>query len=969
MTRKTARVLKLYSPSCANVAGESPCKAFRRLSPALDFDFIGTAPSLVPVIGPATVTFTRAGATATRVNPAGLIEVVAADTPRFDFDPVTLRSKGLLIEQARTNLLSYSVPDNTNWTAHTTDGTPNYGTAPDGTQSTYRTQSATPHRYRGGAVDVATYTYSIFVKAAPTDSIKIYVDGSIRAGGAFGSSQATFATPSSAPSLGGSLLPSSARCDLWGVIDGTNVYRVFLTFAPLSAGTANCFVYPSTANSQEWWGAQLEPGFGTSHIPSAGAPVTRNADVPTSDGIGSWINQNEGVFFAEFQKLPGAPIGLPFAINNAGTYGAGNGMLLRHGSTFVEFGGNGSGATASGATAEGINRACGAYRQSDTSQAVTVNGSAAVQNNTLDYTGGGTRLQFGALNSALAQPFSGHIRRFTYYNSRLSNADLETLSGKGVIDRANACHNTRRTCRDTANFVLTSKVYRFTGTDDEIESGTLTRPYITEISSAATELNFEEGLGRRSTTRVTLLDETDSDVQQDPYRLDRALPAAGTFWRNYKARNLHYANHPAEIETYIITDGVWGAPIVERFLIDSIDGPGKDGRVQVVLKDPTASLDNTMTPAPTTGKLAQPLGLNDLQAVLEVGDGEQYGTSGYFKHNDEVIRFTSRTGDTLSWPDGTYRAQFGTSAQAGKAGDALQLCHVGIDEAFATTVKRLFNSGGMDDSLLDLAGLASEVNAWLSHGYTTTYCIVTPTRTSELVKELFVLVGMASCWNPESQKQVFRVYAPRSPAELVPKILTGAGHLMFDTVQIETLDDKRLTRVTVRFDLARATANLREAKNYLTAEGAISLDAEGPNEYDDVRAEELFSRFFTLTNRPAMRTLAQRRASRYRDAPQDVEFRVDPKDGDLAEGAMVDLLTDKIVDVHGQPKLVRVIITKKHRSRRHGDYRARITSFGDRRYAFIAPNGTPDYPNHAGYACIAAATGLMSDGTDGFRIW
>ena len=43
------------------------------------------------------------GANGTRVNSAGLI--VASTTPRFDYDPVTLAPLGLLVEEARTNLL------------------------------------------------------------------------------------------------------------------------------------------------------------------------------------------------------------------------------------------------------------------------------------------------------------------------------------------------------------------------------------------------------------------------------------------------------------------------------------------------------------------------------------------------------------------------------------------------------------------------------------------------------------------------------------------------------------------------------------------------------------------------------------------------------------------------------------------------------------------------------------------------
>jgi len=67
-------------------------------------EFAGTA-SLTPVIGTTAPTVTRAGNTATRVNSSGLIEVVNANLPRFDYNPSTRECKGLLIEDARTNLV------------------------------------------------------------------------------------------------------------------------------------------------------------------------------------------------------------------------------------------------------------------------------------------------------------------------------------------------------------------------------------------------------------------------------------------------------------------------------------------------------------------------------------------------------------------------------------------------------------------------------------------------------------------------------------------------------------------------------------------------------------------------------------------------------------------------------------------------------------------------------------------------
>jgi len=64
--------------------------------PALDLNFLGGSLD-------SRVTFTRASA-GWAYNSAGTLTSYAINTPRFDYDPVTLAAKGLLIEEARTNL-------------------------------------------------------------------------------------------------------------------------------------------------------------------------------------------------------------------------------------------------------------------------------------------------------------------------------------------------------------------------------------------------------------------------------------------------------------------------------------------------------------------------------------------------------------------------------------------------------------------------------------------------------------------------------------------------------------------------------------------------------------------------------------------------------------------------------------------------------------------------------------------------
>ena len=81
--------------------------ATERVLPRLALDF--TTGVLDPRI-----TVIRALNTATTINSSGVIVAVNADLPRFDYNPSTLASKGILIEETRVNLLLNSLLNGTN---------------------------------------------------------------------------------------------------------------------------------------------------------------------------------------------------------------------------------------------------------------------------------------------------------------------------------------------------------------------------------------------------------------------------------------------------------------------------------------------------------------------------------------------------------------------------------------------------------------------------------------------------------------------------------------------------------------------------------------------------------------------------------------------------------------------------------------------------------------------------------------
>lgn len=89
----------MITPSYSTTATE-------RVLPRLALDF-------TTAVADARVSVARANNTATRINASGAPEIVNANLPRLDFDPATLVCKGLLVEEARTNLLLNSLINGT----------------------------------------------------------------------------------------------------------------------------------------------------------------------------------------------------------------------------------------------------------------------------------------------------------------------------------------------------------------------------------------------------------------------------------------------------------------------------------------------------------------------------------------------------------------------------------------------------------------------------------------------------------------------------------------------------------------------------------------------------------------------------------------------------------------------------------------------------------------------------------------
>lgn len=406
--------------------------------PSLSLDFL-TMSAL-----PASITFTR-GSSATFVGSNGYIQTASTNTPRFDYDPVTLAAKGLLIEEQRTNLQPYSNFTAAQWDTNlgTVTITNNSITGPDGTSSmslAAESAGAGFHAMYSGLSNVptvvagTTYTATVYIKAGTRRYVQFGMGAS--ASGLWGVVvDTTNMTIAAAGATGSATYASSSITNV-----GNGIYRVSVTgtfptisgYTGLSGLDTPVFTAsPSSSGSQTWYcyGIQLEAGaFATSYIPTVASTVTRSADVASMTGtnFSSWYNQSAGTFTAGFDTVGvGAAFNIwALAATDAtpsgrivmgGNPGSGRGFVFASGATQADM--------LSGTITNNVAvRGAIAYATNDF--AFTLNGASP----TLDTVGTlptPDRLSIGQYNGTYV---NGHIRTLSYYNSRLSNTQLQALT-------------------------------------------------------------------------------------------------------------------------------------------------------------------------------------------------------------------------------------------------------------------------------------------------------------------------------------------------------------------------------------------------------------------------------------------------------------------------------------------------------------------------------------------------------------
>jgi hypothetical protein len=375
----------------------------------------------------------------------------ADNVARFDHNPVTGESLGLLIEEQRTNLYTYSgdLADTGGWNDNLgITVTANQAVAPDGTLAATLVQqntSSTSHRVRRNPSTTYVlgerYTQSAYLKFAGrryvgfwmfntrfgVNQISVFdlVEGTV-----FSTSGGATATITPVGNGWFRCTNTSIACTSGGN-SGSDIAALYS-----DDGSTNIYTAPNEWDGVLVWGAQIEEGaFPTSYIPTVAAQVTRSADAASMTGanFSSWYSENNiGSFYAESNEIGGNNSG-PFWLNDGANT---RGIAYRRSTDGGALEASYRSASANRATAIAgsivpigqSNKVAVSFDAANTS--VSANGAVAVSSSSSNIYPSINQVRVGFVQVAGSSPFiwCGHIRKLAYYPKRLADAELQALT-------------------------------------------------------------------------------------------------------------------------------------------------------------------------------------------------------------------------------------------------------------------------------------------------------------------------------------------------------------------------------------------------------------------------------------------------------------------------------------------------------------------------------------------------------------
>ena len=361
------------------------------------------------------------------------------DQPRFDYDPLTGESKGLLIEEQRTNLFSYSEDLSGFYANGDIIVNKEKTVAPDGSFCGSIIRYDEPdsnirpgqHIYLidniSSSQNVSTSFYAKTINQANvvvnTGSCVVLFDLDLSQHTVLQNDNDTAFISASIEHVGNDWF----RCTVIALGSGSNSqYQISPWLSSTEKNWGKRYHNGDSRSGVFLWGLQLELGsFPTSHIKTSGASVTRSADNAsiTGENFSSWYRQDEGSLYCEASKRDVPSSVVPVSVDaGASDYIF---LNLRSLESFEIKKNNNYQVSALGfsnVSAETYHKIIGAYKKD--SAAVSINGLSALNDSACEIPTV-NRLTIGS-TSGVTQ--NVHIKKLAYYPQRLTNEQLQQLT-------------------------------------------------------------------------------------------------------------------------------------------------------------------------------------------------------------------------------------------------------------------------------------------------------------------------------------------------------------------------------------------------------------------------------------------------------------------------------------------------------------------------------------------------------------
>lgn len=564
--------------------------------------------------------------------------------------------------------------------------------------------------------------------------------------------------------------------------------------------------------------------------------------------------------------------------------------------------------------------------------------------------------------------YDDQLKAFSRTSSTLVDIELDSClqeHGQSPCLASGApCYKTLKTCQFKSAYVPGTRPIKLCLHDTpQPQPGEIIRPYILSITELSQEILPAESLLINQRMTITMLDEPDSDVGIDPYRVSPALrqspggtevvTTAGTFWRKVRARNPHYKNRRVTVRQGWVADGFSKSDYKITFVgvIDNIQ-VGSNGQVTMIVKGLLQQVD-VEYPKKTDGAIG-PLGLAAAEVVsmsLTAWSGVDryalvassvYDAAGIVVVDGEVIGYASLGFDSSSGiatliglTRGMYNNYGYAAATSHDAGAEVQqgifLMGNPID-----LMRNLINLAGITNAEINVAAFDALRDTWFQGVVFATVLYEKGTIKSYL-KELREQT-LTILWQDENQLINIRSVNPNSPGISYRRI-TDAANVVYASRSIDDNEGSRVTRAVVWYDIYPQKSG-SDNEHFRSAAVVVDADAESAVEYNEQRDNPpIRSRWIKALHGGELiaRLLASRIVRRLRNGAKSITFELDLKDDGLVLGEIFELLTASITNYNGNPMVVKYIATKKQRRGNTLIVTAFDVSFAGRPM-YIAPN-------------------------------